>query len=119
MTDDKSIYHPPLREVPIERHEPSSRARWFLWLFSIAMVLTAGSAFLMKLLEFYATATTEGSGALASFLIPVLNYLLVAAGFFCLFLWAYMSGQFRDLEAAKYRMLEMQREIDAVEAANR
>ncbi len=96
--------------------EPSPKARRFLWAFSIAMVLTAGTAFVLKLIEFFSTATRSGSDALASFLIPVLNYLLVAAGFFCLFLWAYFSGQFRDLEGPKHRMLEMQREIDAQEA---
>jgi nitrogen fixation-related uncharacterized protein len=105
-----------LRAVAIDRREPSVRERWFIWVFSVAMVLSAGTAFVFKLIEFYATATRDGSDALASFLIPVLNYLLVAAGFFSLFLWAYFSGQFRDLESPKYRMLEMQREIDAREA---
>ena len=106
----------PAPEPPAASGEPSPKARRFLWAFSIAMVLTAGSAFVLKLIEFFATATTQGPDALVSFLIPVLNYLLVAAGFFCLFLWAYFSGQFRDLEAPKHRMLEMQREIDAQEA---
>ena len=90
----------------------SRRVRIFLWIFSIAMVLTAGSAFIIKLCDFYITATTKGSQAMASFLIPVLNYLIVAMGFACLFLWAYFSGQFRDVEAPKYRMLEMQQQID-------
>jgi nitrogen fixation-related uncharacterized protein len=98
------------------REELSPAARRFLWVFSITLVLVAGTAFLFKLIEFYSIATTQGSDALASFLIPVLNYLLVAAGFFCLFLWAYSTGQFRDMEAAKYRMLELQREIDRAEA---
>ena len=106
----------PAPALPDAYAEPSPKARRFLWAFSIAMVLTAGSAFVLKLIEFFATATRGGSDALASFLIPVLNYLLVAAGFFCLFLWAYFSGQFRDLEAPKFRMLEMQREIDRQEA---
>ncbi len=105
----------PLPAIPDPYGEPSPRARIFLWGFSVAMVLTAGSAFVMKLIEFYATATRSGSDALVSFLIPVLNYLLVAAGFFSLFLWAYFSGQFRDVEAPKLRMLEMQREIDQEE----
>lgn len=109
--------HPKLRAVPpIDRSEPSPRTRWFLWAFSVTLVMVAGSAFVMKLIEFIATATRDGSDALASFLIPVLNYLLVAAGFFSLFLWAYTTGQFRDLEAAKYRMLELQHEIDRDEA---
>ncbi len=95
-------------------HEPSLSpgSRVFLWVFSVVMVLTAGGAFLFKLCDFYITATTQGTQALASFLIPVLNYLIVALGFACLFMWAYFSGQFRDIEAPKYRMLEMQREID-------
>ena len=100
---------------------PSFEALWAIRfvcgiVLSGALVVTAGTAFVMKLIEFFATATRSGSDALASFLIPVLNYLLVAAGFFCLFLWAYFSGQFRDLEAPKHRMLEMQREFDRQEA---
>ena len=102
--------------APIERSEPSPATRKFLWVFSVTLVIVAGTAFIFKLIEFFFTATTEGPQALGSFLIPVLNYLLVAAGFFCLFLWAYSTGQFRDMEAAKYRMLEMQHEIDGAEA---
>jgi len=94
----------------------SRRSRLFLWIFSVTMILVAGTAFLFKLIEFFHTATTEGPNAMGSFLIPVLNYLLVAAGFGLLFLWAYFTGQFRDVERPKYRMLQMQRQIDAQEA---
>ncbi len=97
---------------PSDAQRPSRARRRFLWLFSVFMVLTAGTAFVFKLIEFIRTATTEGESALASFLIPVLNYLLVAAGFMCLFLWAYFTGQFRDVEAPKYRMLRMQEQFD-------
>lgn len=93
--------------------------RWFVNVFSAVLVLVAGSAFLMKLVEFFTIATTDGSDALASFLIPVLNYLLVAGGFFCLFFWAYLSGQFRDIEAAKYRMLELDWDIEQQEERQR
>ena len=99
----------PLVKMP--RQRTSRAAQRFLWPFSVLMVLIAGGAFTLKLIDFFVTATTRGPDALASFLIPVLNYLLVAAGFFCLFLWAYLTGQFRDVEGPKYRMLEMQRRI--------
>jgi len=96
---------------------PSARStRLFLWIFSVVMIITAGSAFVMKLIEFFYTATRGGPDSLASFLIPVLNYLLVATGFIFLFLWAYFSGQFRDVEQVKYRMLQMQDQIDRQEA---
>ena len=93
----------------------SRRVNLFLWVFSIFMIVIAGSAFFMKLNEFTSTATRHGSDALASFLIPVLNYLLVAAGFFCLFFWAYAKGHFKDIEAPKYRMLEIERELEGRE----
>jgi len=102
-----------MKLVPEPRPAPASRStRWFLWIFSIAMIATAGSAFTMKLVDFYITATREGPGALASFLIPVMNYLLVAAGFAFLFVWAYSRGQFRDVEQPKYRMLELNRLVE-------
>jgi nitrogen fixation-related uncharacterized protein len=104
-----------VRKFPTER-PPTRGTRRFLWIFSILMVAIAGTAFIFKLIEFFITATREGPSAMGSFLIPVLNYLLVAAGFMLLFLWAYFSGQFRDVEAPKYRMLEMQEEFDREEA---
>ena len=101
---------------PVERKSLSARSRMFLWVFSWVMILTAGTAFVFKLIEFFHTATTMGRGALASFLIPLLTYLIVAAGFASMFMWSYLSGHYKDVEAAKYRMLEMQQEIDAAEA---
>jgi len=99
----------------IERTSLSPRSRMFLWVFSWVMIITAGTAFLFKLIEFFHTATTMGRGALASFLIPLLTYLIVAAGFASMFMWSYLSGHYKDVEAAKYRMLEMQQEFDAAE----
>lgn len=96
----------PVQNAPIDREKTSKSARLFLWVFSILMIVTAGSAFGMKLIDFYVTATREGSSALGSFLVPVMNYLFVAAGFAALFVWAYSRGQFRNVEAPKYRMLE-------------
>jgi nitrogen fixation-related uncharacterized protein len=107
-------FRPALRLAP--RPSMSRGGRLFIWIFSVAMVLTAGTAFVFKLIEFIHTALLPGPMAFASFLIPVLNYLIVAAGFALLFLWAYFSGHFRDLEGPKYRMLEMQEEIDRQEA---
>lgn len=104
-----------VRKFPREQ-PPTSGTRRFLWIFSVLMVVIAGTAFIFKLTEFFLTATREGPSALGSFLIPVLNYLLVAAGFMLLFLWAYFSGQFRDVEAPKYRMLEMQEQFDREES---
>jgi hypothetical protein len=37
---------------------------------------------------------------------PILVYALVAMGFLCLLAWAFLTGQFRDIERPKYEMLE-------------
>lgn len=104
-----------LREV--RRSEPSAPAlNWFLWIFGPLVVLVAGTAFIFKLIEFIHAATATGPDALGSFLMPVMTYLLVAAGYLLLFFWAYATGQFRDVEGPKYRMLEMQDEIDRLES---
>jgi nitrogen fixation-related uncharacterized protein len=113
MPDDPRRTVGELEAVPSPRSaERRGGGRWFLWIFGPTVIIVAGTAFIFKLTEFIHVATSEGPNALASFLIPVMNYLLVAAGFLCMFFWAYFTGQFRDVEAPKYRMLEMQREID-------
>lgn len=94
---------------------PISRgARRFLWVFSVAMLVITGTAFLFKLIEFAYSFT--GDQPLRFAILPVITYLIVASGFACLFFWAYLTGQYKDVEAPKYRMLQMQDEIDAREA---
>ena len=100
---------------PAKKARSPKSGRWFLWIFGPTVIVVAGTAFIFKLTEFILVATNEGPDAMGTFLIPVMNYLLVAAGFLCLFLWAYFTGQYRDVEAPKYRMLEMQAEIDREE----
>ena len=101
---------------PTTPRSPNS-GRWFLWIFGPTVIVVAGVAFIFKLTEFIYVATNDGPDSMATFLIPVMNYLLVAAGFLCLFFWAYFTGQYRDVEAPKYRMLEMQEEIDREDGA--
>jgi hypothetical protein len=93
------------------------RRRAFLWAFSLTLVAVAGTAFAFKVYEFLFVATRDGDKALVSFLIPLATYLLVAAGFVCLFLWAYFTGEFRDVERSGRRMLELQAEVDRYERA--
>jgi hypothetical protein len=41
-----------------------------------------------------------------------MNYLLVAAGFGCLLVWATARGMFRDIEKPKQTMLDRERALD-------
>ena len=85
----------------------------FILIFAVCVLFTAGAAFLFKLIEF---SYTIGSGQAVDFaIIPVAMYLTVAAGFVCMFIWAYLSGHFKDLEGPATRMLEMDEEFEREE----
>lgn len=71
--------------------------------FSLAC-LTAGCMFVYKLFAFLTTIKRD---ELAGFAFdPLIVYGFVAIGFLFLLGWAVLTGQFRDLERAKYEMLE-------------
>lgn len=107
LAADEEVYRL-VDEKPISRN-----TRRFLWVFSVMMLLITGIAFFFKLFEFAYSFTSDQSLRFA--ILPVMTYLIVAAGFACLFFWAYLSGHFKNVEAPKYRMLQMQEEIDARE----
>lgn len=110
--------HSTAAHAPGPTAQPSSplspSTRRFLWVFSVAMIVITGLAFTFKLIEFF--VSFAGDQPLRFAMIPVLTYFIVASGFACLLFWAYLAGQFKDLEAAKHRMLQLQDEIDAQES---
>jgi nitrogen fixation-related uncharacterized protein len=83
--------------------------------FAVAVLVLAGLGFVYKMTEFAATIVkhdVEGFGAVA-----LSVYLVGMIPLLFLTLWAILTGRFRDIERPKYRMLELDREIDAEEAA--
>jgi nitrogen fixation-related uncharacterized protein len=79
-------------------------------LFAVAILLIAGVAFIYKMTEFAATIThgeIEGFGAMA-----VATYLIGVVPIIFLTLWAVFTGKFRDIERPKFRMFELDREIE-------
>ena len=67
-------------------------------------VLVAGGLFFFKLFAFMSTIRRD---ELAGFAFdPIITYGFVAMGFLCLLAWAYMTGQFRDIERPKHTMFE-------------
>lgn len=81
-----------------------------LGVMGLIFVVPAGVAFVNKFIHFCRTLHTDEMGKSA--LVPMLNYLAVAAGFSCLFIWALLRGMFRDVEAPKYTMLENEAKLD-------
>ena len=81
-----------------------------LYALFIGVMVVSGGAFLAKMFDFVMTMSGDevaGFGAVA-----VSTYLLGMAPLLFLILWAVTTGRFRDVEAPKLRMLELDREID-------
>lgn len=69
-------------------------------------VTFASLTFVYKVIE---VVNTVPRGEVAGFaVIQVVTYLLIAIGFFFLFVWSFLKGDFKDMENAKYRVLEME-----------
>lgn len=72
--------------------------------FFVTAITAAGCMFIFKLFSFLQTIKKD---ELAGFAFdPILVYGFVAMGFLFLLAWAYLTGQFRDVERPKYEMIE-------------
>ena len=81
-----------------------------LFTMAVGVMLVSGSAFVAKMFEFVMTMSGDevaGFGA-----VTVTTYLMGMAPLMLLMLWAATTGRFRDIEAPKLRMLELDREIE-------
>jgi hypothetical protein len=100
-----------LRPVPArhrKRHRGARNATVIL--FAVFVLLIAGLGFIYKMTEFAATIANddvEGFGAMA-----VGTYLIGVVPIIFLTLWAVFTGKFRDIERPKFRMFELDREIE-------
>ena len=75
-----------------------------LHVFMITACTIAGCIFIYKLFMFFETVKRD---ELAGFAFdPMMQYGFVAIGFVFLLAWAYLTGQFRDVERPKYEMFE-------------
>lgn len=81
-----------------------------VYAFAAAVLVFAGLGFVYKMTEFASTIIkddVEGFGAVA---VSIYLIGMVPIAFFTL--WAVLSGKFRDIEAPKYRMLELHEQIE-------
>ncbi|MFT5284191.1 MAG: nitrogen fixation-related uncharacterized protein [Planctomycetota bacterium] len=96
--------------------KPPFAKRAYHIFFTLA-VTGAGCMFTYKLFTFMKTIKKD---ELAGFAFdPLIIYAFVAMGFICLLAWAYMTGQFRDIESPKYEMLEKFERFEEQERAER
>lgn len=95
------------------RRVDSRGKRIALWCMAFGILIPGAYGFIEKLIQFIRTLNTdEGAGFT---IVPISNYLLIAAGMACLLVWAVAHGMFRDIEEPKYKMLEREAELDRAE----
>lgn len=81
-----------------------------LTVMTVLVVTVAGLAFIFKMADFAMTIVKHdvvGFGA-----VSVVTYLIGMLPILLLTLWAAFSGRFRDIERPKYRMFELDAEIE-------
>lgn len=76
---------------------------------TILVVFVAGVAFIYKMTEFAMTITDEDVSGFGP--ASVLTYFMGMLPLLFITLWAAFSGRLRDIEAPKYRMLELNQDI--------
>ncbi len=94
--------------------QPKSRNKKIvLWIISIGIILPGAYGFIEKFIQFIRTLNTEEGGGFT--IIPILNYLIMTAGFTCLLVWAAYHGMFKDIERPKHDMLEREEMLERSE----
>ena len=93
---------------------PRDLRRLTVFAFAVVVMGVAGLAFTYKMAEFTMTMVHDevagfGVVAVATYLIGMLPIVFVT-------LWAVLTGRFRDIERPKFRLLELNDEIDRAEA---
>lgn len=100
-------------------YEPKTRkARWIRnsWIAFFGVgTFAAGLGFAYKIHQFTGDMLEQEGLQFAG--AHLLTYAMVAAGFAALLAFAFLSGQFSDIEKAKYDLLEKEREHDRREFA--
>lgn len=92
-------------------HRSSERATRMVFIWSLGIgILLSGVAFAFKVAEFIYTMSSEAAKGFAD--VPVTVYFAVAAGWICFLGWALTTGKFKDMERAKYDMIEQEEEYE-------
>lgn len=101
------------KHKPRDQRKPREWMTLMIGVWVIGGVSFAGLTFAYKVYEIISTVPR---GEVMGFaVIQVITYLLVAVGFFFLFVWSFLKGDFKDVERAKYRVLEMEEKMVAEE----
>ncbi len=75
-------------------------------IFTTFVIFLAAIGFVFKIWEF--VRSLGDADAVGFAIVPLSSYFLTGFGFLLLLIWAAGRGMFRDVEAPKWRMMEME-----------
>lgn len=87
----------------------SKRDKLIAYIMIIFVILPGGLSFIVKIASYFMVEMEEG---MSGFALPFFNYLFIALGFVCLFVWAFLSGHFNNIDKPSHDMLEMERKYE-------
>ncbi|MBI4848534.1 MAG: hypothetical protein HY808_08195 [Nitrospirae bacterium] len=87
----------------------SKRDKIIAYCMIIFVIIPGGISFIAKVGSYFMVEMEEG---MSGFAMPFFNYLFVAMGFVCLFVWAFFMGHFKDIDKPSYDMLEMEKSFE-------
>ena len=93
-----------------------TRKEWITLIMGTWVIAGISFAALTFAYKVYEIVNTVPNGELMGFAVmQVLTYLIVAVGFFFLFIWSFLKGDFAQWEECKYRVLEMEERMRRIE----
>ena len=97
--------------LPTQLQYKPKRKNKILLVFQWCVILVAAAGFIYKFIEFTTSIFTKGNELVQFAITPIFIYGSVAAGFFMLFMWTVVRGDYKDIEVPKYRLFEREVEL--------
>lgn len=105
-----------MSELSAKFHYTKRRPAKTLVVFQWFVIILAGSGFVFKFIEFFDSIIHSEDQAVNFAMTPLAMYVGVALGFFLLFLWSILRGDYKDIELPKYRLFEREMLAEIEEA---
>jgi hypothetical protein len=108
-----TVLHPKNKSfvLPAQLQYKPKRKNKILLVFQWTVILVAAAGFIYKFIEFTTSIFTKGNELVQFAITPIFIYGSVAAGFFMLFMWTVVRGDYKDIEVPKYRLFEREVEL--------
>jgi hypothetical protein len=101
--------------LPKEQQYVVRKKSKVLLVFQWSVIIIAGSGFTFKFVEFTYSIMKTGNDIVQFAITPIVMYVCVAIGFFSLFMWTVLRGDYKDIERPKFRLFEREYLIDEEE----